>query len=408
GAVEVTLRRGVRFSDGEPLTAEGVRRSLKRAAREGHRGPPPAVGLLRGSGAFLRGETDELAGLEVLDEHRLRFSPREALPIFPTLLSHPSASVVRETDQGLVGTGPFLVREQRREGSRFVTRLEPNPLWRNARPPLDEVEVQSGLDAASLANGLRSGELDVVRDLFPEDLEDLLREARFRPGLVEMPQNNLYFVLLHQNGPATRDPRVRLALAATVRPEDLVWRSLGRFAQPAVSVIPPGLLGHDAGRRSPYMRAKEARSLLAEAGFPNGLKLRGAIHPLLRERYGLLTLRLLDEWRGLGVEVELEEPSLEQLRAAYRRNEHLDVMISRWIADVDDPDDFTYGFFHSEAGMFSRWFHDREIDDLLLRARRERDPAQRVALYRRFESRLGEKAVMVPLFHDLQVRQSDH
>ncbi|MEM1182238.1 MAG: ABC transporter substrate-binding protein, partial [Acidobacteriota bacterium] len=403
GAVEVTLRRDVHFSDGEPLTAEAVRRSLERAARDERREAPPAVTVLRGADAFLRGEVEGLDGVEVLGEHRLRFYPREALPIFPTLLSHPSAAVVRETEDGLVGTGPFVVRAQRQDGDRFITHLEPNPRWRKPRPPLDQVEVRSGLNASALASGLRSGELDIVRDLFPEDLEDLLREARFRSGLVEMPQNNLYFVLLNQNGPATRDPRVRRALASTVLPEDLVWRSLGRFAQPAVSVIPPGLLGHDAGRRTSYMSSREAKSLLAEAGHGHGLKLRGAIHPLLRERYGLLTLRLLDEWRGLGVEVELEEPTLDELRAAYRKNEHLDVLISRWIADVEDPDDFTYGFFHSEAGKFSRWFCDPEVDGLLVQARRERDPAQRISLYRRFESRLGEQAAMVPLFHDLQV-----
>ena len=81
----------------------------------------------------------------------------------------------------------------------------------------------------------------MARDLLPEDLEDILRDARFRQGLVETPKKNTYFVLFNcRTGPHAGDLALRRALSGVVRPRDLVWRTLGRFAAPATGLIPPG------------------------------------------------------------------------------------------------------------------------------------------------------------------------
>ena len=58
-------------------------------------------------------------------------------------------------------------------------------------------------------------------------------------------------------GPAASKAALRQALAGVVRPQDLVWRSLGRFAHPASSLLPPGILGHDPGRRRPTLSREE-------------------------------------------------------------------------------------------------------------------------------------------------------
>jgi ABC-type transport system substrate-binding protein len=141
------------------------------------------------------------------------------------------------------------------------------------------------LSPSAIARQFRGGEIDVARDLLPEDLDEVLRDARFRQGLVETPKKNTYFVLFNcRTGPHARNLALRRALSGTVRPRDLVWRTLGRFAAPATGVIPPGMPGHDAGRRWAALSKAEALETLRAAGIQTPLRLMATVQPLLRDR----------------------------------------------------------------------------------------------------------------------------
>ncbi|RMH21962.1 MAG: hypothetical protein D6696_04455 [Acidobacteria bacterium] len=398
------LRPDVRFSDGTPLTAGVVKASLERAAGR-RRDPPAAFHTLVGYDAFVGGSAPEIEGIEAPADDELRFRLSEPLPLFPALLTAPTTAIVRPRSEaqggGLAGTGPF--RLARREERRIL--LERNPAdWREAKPHLEGIEVRTFSEALDIASGLRAGTIDVARDLLPEDLESLLRDPRWRAGLVEATRKNVYFVLLNTAGPSARQLALRRALAGVVRVRDLVWRTLGRFARPAVSLIPPGVLGHDPGRRRPVLSRQQARELLAGAGLEPPIRVRAAIHPLLQDRYGGLTAALIDEWGALGVEVYFEMTTSESFHRAYHDNADVDLLIGRWTAEYDDPDCFTYGLFHSTGGRLRRYFASPDSDRLLERARQEREAMARAWLYQRWERQLDEAAVLLPLFHDVNYR----
>ncbi len=245
----------------------------------------------------------------------------------------------------------------------------------------------------------------MARDLLLEDLEAILRDARFRQGLVEAPKKNTYFVLFNsRSGPTAQNPAVRRALTGLVRTRDLVWRTLGRFAEPAASLIPPGMLGHDPGRRSRALTREEAREMLAAAGLGAGLRMKAAVHPLLQDRYGSLLTTLCASWAELGTTVSIETQSMAQYLEAWQENEGFDLLIGRWNADYDDPDNFTHNLFHSGAGLLRRYFSSEESDRILEEARSGNRSAVREGLYRKYESLLFESAALIPLFHDIDYR----
>ena len=401
----VKLHPEVRFSDGRALGAVEVKASLERAARLTKAGPPAALAVLEGLAEFLAGDLGEIAGIEISSDRELVFRLSEPLPIFPSLLTDLRTAIVREVAGGeggtLLGTGPFRLAEP--ADDRLVLERNPN-YWRGAPAHLDRLEFRTLVDASAIAAGLRAGEIDLGRDLYPQDLEELLRDSRFRSGLVEATKKNVYFVLFHLSGPLAHQREVRRALAGVVRAHDLVWRALGRMAQPAVCLIPPGMLGHDPGRRRQSLARERARALLDAAGLRAPLRLRAAIHPLLQDRYGALTRSLLREWEALGCEIETIGSSMAQFRQAYQENRDIDLLLGRWISDHADPDEFTYGFFHSQRGRFRHYFASAEADRLVERARREARPAARAGLYREFEKLLDREDVVVPLFHDVDYR----
>lgn len=410
-SLSMTLRPGIRFSDGSAVDAAAVKRSFERSVRRAG-GMATAFRAISGMEELLAGDRSEISGITAEGSHRLRFALTDPLPIFPALLTDLRTAVVRapadagedgEKEDGidLLGTGPFRIAE--RDRRRVV--LERNPYtWRSSPPLLERIELRIAASASAVASDLRAGELDVGRELLPPDLEAVLRDPAFRGGLVEAPKKNVYFVLFNRSGPAARHHPVRQALAGVIRIQDIVWRTLGRFAQPATCLIPPGILGHDPGRKRPISTRQEAAELLREVGLAAPIELKAAIHPLFRDRYQSLLSALVDEWTALGFKVEVEASTMESYLERWRDARGIDLLIARWVPDYDDPDNVTYATLHSRQGAFRAYLALPELDHLLEQARHAGRAHSRQMLSRRVESLLVEEQALLPLFHDIDYR----
>ncbi|HYB54409.1 MAG TPA: BREX system ATP-binding domain-containing protein, partial [Thermoanaerobaculia bacterium] len=300
-AIRLHLRPGVVFSDGAPLTAAAVKASLERSMRLSRDQLPAAFVAILGVSDFAAGTSPGVEGIAAVAERELVLRLADPLPIYPSLLTDPRTAIVAEDPGGgpPLGTGPFRVAAH--TADRVV--LERNP--RSAKEPtrVDRIEFRTSLAASAIAQGLRSGELDIVRDLLPADLEAILREPRFRAGLFEMPKKNTYFALFNTRSPAGGNAALRAALAGVLQTQDLVWGALGRFALPATGLIPPGTLGHDAGRRQVHVPREKAIEAVRAAGRPAPIRLRAAVHPILLDQYAALTQAMFRIWSGIGVEV---------------------------------------------------------------------------------------------------------
>jgi ABC-type transport system substrate-binding protein len=403
-SVRLHLRPGVVFSDGAPLTAAAVKASLERSIRLSKDQMPAAFVAIRGVPEYLEGKTSDVPGIVAASDGEIEIRLRDPLPIFPSLLTDPRTAIVAAPAAGgaggPLGTGPFQVVLHTPE---HVV-LERNPRYAKEPARIDRIEFRASLPAPAIAEGLRTGELDIVRDLLPQDLEEILREPRLRAGLVEMPKKNTYFALFHTGSAAGSNAALRRALAGAARTQDLVWGSLGRFALPATGLIPPGILGHDPGRRQAHLSREKALEMIHTAGLPLPLRLRVSIHPILLNQYAGLTQALFRIWADLGVEVEIATKTMPEFIESWHPNLNFDVSLGRWIADYDDPDNFTFTLFHSGNGALRAYFSSPETDRILEEARSEARPAAREALYRKFEHTLLDPAILVPLFHDVDYR----
>jgi ABC-type transport system substrate-binding protein len=405
--VGLTLRRDVRFSDGTPLTAPTVKTSLERSIRFRQEEISSVFAAIRGVREYLEGLTDSVAGIQAPTDEEVEIQLLEPLPIFPALLTDFAAAIGRVVPaqegkaERVLGTGPFLAA--RYTPDRVV--LERNPqYWKDSPPRLDSVEFRTSLAASSIAAGLRSGEIELAQDLLPQDLEKILREPQFRQGFVETPKKNTYFVLFNGSSSTGSNLDLRRALAGVVRTQDFVWGALGRFALPATGLIPPGILGHDPGRRQAHLPREKATEMVRSAGLPLPIRLRASVHPILQDRYRALTSLLFKTWLELGVEVSIVTSTMTEYLDSWHENAGIDLQVGRWNADYDDPDNFTLTLFHSVNGSLRSYFSSPETDQILEEARREKRPAVREGLYRKFENLLLDSAALVPLFHDVDFR----
>ena len=106
----------------------------------------------------------------------------------------------------------------------------------------------------------------------------------------------------------------------------------------------------------------------------------------------------------MGVEVTTVTKSMGEYLGSWHGGSGIDIWIGRWIADYDDPDNFTFALFHSGNGRLRNYYSSPQADRILEEARKESRPAAREVLYRQFESLVLDSAALVPLFHDVDYR----
>ena len=400
--VKLDLRRDVTFSDGSPLTAASAKASLERSIRLAKDSMPPAFESILGLSEFLAGTAPDVSGISATSGHELQIRLHDALPIFPSLLTDGRTAIVGVgADGAAIGTGPFR-RVEHAPDRAILQRNE--KYWREPHARLDRIEFRASLPAAEIAEGLRAGRLDLVRDLLPQDLDAIVRDVRFRGGLIETPKKNSYFAMFHQASAAGSNPSLRRALAGVTRSQEFVWGALGRFAMPATGLIPPGVLAHDPGRRQHHLSREKAIELIHESGLATPVRLRAAVHPILQDQYGALTRELLRLWADLGVEIDVATRTMQEYLECWNAKDGIDLILGRWIADYDDPDNFTFGLLHSGTGLLCAFYSSPEADRILEEARSEGRPSVRESLYRKFEHDLLESAILLPLFHDVDYR----
>lgn len=399
-----TLCQGVRMHDGRTLTAQVLKTSLETRIHRSKNSLPAGFTAIRAVSQFLEGSAREIEGIKVLSDYKLEIQLQEPLPIYPALLTDSRTGIMLENPEAgapMIGTGPFKIVSL--EPNRVI--LERNQdYWKGVSSYLDVVEFRAALSAAEIAAGFRSGEFDLARDLMPEDLDEILQDRRLRTGLCEAPKKNIYFILFNRFSPVARVPMVRWALLGSVRTHDLVRGTLGRFAQPAEGLFPPGILGHDPGKRRQALAREKALELLQSSRIPFPIRLKASVHPIFQDRYASLTKALFKVWEDLGVQISIETPNIASFQERVRDNEGIDLMIGRWIADYDDPDNFAYGLFHSRLGRYRNYYSSNELDELMAGARSESRPHAREKLYRKADDLLMETAFFLPLFHDIDYR----
>jgi ABC-type transport system substrate-binding protein len=385
------LRRGVLFHDDVRLTAEHVKQHFERLLDP--RVASPEQGTLKdieGAAAYLRGETQTVSGIEVLDDHTLEIRLEEPRAFFLRLLALPSTGIMRRSDGGkLVGTGPFRLTDW--QSDRLV--FERNAAyWRPDLPLLNQLEFIVYPSRADALRAFTSGEVQLVSYLHTEHLQ----AAKVDPAqVVSVSTPSVWFLGMHVKTPPFDDLRVRRAIRAGLDVRGLVDR-FHPGARVARSLTPPELIEIDRVYE-PRVDIELARRLLAEAGHTR-LHLTMYWPPAqdVREENLVLFRPLIEA--GL---VELEHVALADGYWEKVRDGKAAIFRGNWVADFADADNFLHLLLCSKSQTYyGVGYQNPEFDALVEDARVNIDPGQREALYRKAETLVREDCVLVPLYHE--------
>jgi ABC-type transport system substrate-binding protein len=180
---------------------------------------------------------------------------------------------------------------------------------------------------------------------------------------------------------------------------------------PAESPLPPGLYGYEPDYVNPYRRVDLARAqrLLAEAGYPGGIDPRTGARLHLtfdtadtsargRLRYQFFC----DEWRRLGIDVEIAATTYNQFQDKMRRGAY-QIFMWGWVADYPDPENFLFLLWskmsRAQGGSNYANFDDPEYDRLFVAMRDLPNDARRLAVIRDMRAILERERPWIELFH---------
>ncbi len=374
------LREGVSFHDGTGFDAADVIYSLNRV-------------LDPESDSPARSAVKMITGVEALDHMTVRITldtpfadmPLQLMDYRLRMIPEGSGDDIATTG---IGTGPFKVESFDAEGT---TVLVANTEYWEGEPGVARMEVIGIPDGQARLQALLGGQIDMERGITAQQAPMLAESSDF--VLQEIPTGNWRGLVFRTDIEPFSDPRVRKAVRLAADRVELVNLVLG--GQGVVACDTP------VEPNDQYRAALEcpqdlemARSLLAEAGYPDGIEIDVYV-ATLEPTWPTLAVAYQEQVAAAGIRVNVVQAPTDGYWSEVWMKK--DVVATRW--NERPADQALHEIYLSSAKWNESYFNDQAFDGMLADARRELDFEKRKALYEAAQEYLWENAGTLIPYH---------
>ena len=383
---EFVLRKGVKFHNGEPVTAADVKFSFER---------------YRGAGAKLLKE--RVREVQIVDPGRVRFVLKDPWPDFMTFYGTsatgsgwivPKAYVEKVGEDGFkrapIGAGPY----------RFVSFdpgvelvMEANEgYWRKV-PNVKRLVYRSMAEETTRAAALKKGEVDIAYLLTGPVAEDIQRTPGFKLVAPRESQGTFWLDLPDQWDPKSpwHDRRVRQAASHAIDRQALNQAETLGFSKPTGSLIPRALEFSRFFEPDPFDPVR-AKRLLAEAGYPNGFDA-GELYPW--PPYFSMGEALAQYLGAVGIRTRIRTMERAAMTTAWRERKLKNVIVG--ITGAGGNAATRLDAYVSKNGIYTAGVMP-DVEDLFQRQAGETDVKKREALIHQIQQILRDRLTHVPIY----------
>ena len=381
----ITVRPGVVFHDGSPLTADVVVANLEALRQSPLTGQAVApVTSVRATGPL----TVEVGCDEPLVAFPYYLSTQIGYVVALSQLSSPNGS------SHPVGTGPFSLVSWVPNDHLSLRR---NPrYWRAGLPYLDSLTYRPIVQDASRLSSLRSGTIDLMVTRDPTAIVQLRHDSGFTQLRDQRPAggvNDMDFIILNTAVAPTNDLAVRQALAHALDSEEITRLFGAGIASPDTSPFPVGSPYRAPDNGYPAYDLAAARRLVAQVAPAHGGSLRVALGTITDPRQVEVVQAVQSMWGRAGIEVTISETE----QVTYIDNMALGSFVAYTDEQFSAPDpDLNYVWWSSTTaaapGQIALNFarnRDPELEAALQKGRTQADHATRAEAYQSVDRRLA-------------------
>ena len=419
----VTLRDGLVWSDGEPITAQHFVDGAKR-------GCDPTVatdyGYLWGEGyldlegcAELQANEDpaqaqalkDALGVRAIDDKTVEYTLARPNGRFAMIMALWTTFPIRQdvVDEhgdawtepaNIVGNGPFKLREWT-HGESMV--LVPNENWHGEAPALQEITIRFIDDYTAAFRSYQNDELDITR-LASSDIAVAEGDSELADELLIAPSGRITSLQVQMENEVLSDFNVRLALSRAIDREELNDVVFEGSNTPALYWVVEGIEGHQGNE--PFeglidFDPDAAKAALEEAGYPNGQgfpELSITVHTPDYVRTAEYLQEQFQEILGINIKInQVDSPT----RSAIFREERFELFIGGWQLDYPDIENPLFGLFETDGGNNHYNCSNPDVDAALQRALNAANDEERIAAYQDMETAVVENLCgVIPMWQD--------
>ena len=386
-----TLKEGVTFSNGAPLTAEDVAFSINKVL-----GMP---------------STEQyktiIKDAEVIDDQHVKLNLHYAYkPVLNILCNQIFAIINKEYYEQCEADGTNFGRNPMGTGAYvFVDwingdsiNFEANPNWHGGEVSIPNLQMKFMTDVTTTAINLEAGEVDVFSGVDSADLPRL----RENPDIyvLSVQSSGFYPLCFNMEVEPLDDIRVRKAIQLAINRQEIIDGGADGIGWVTEAPITPGIFGYPDDFHGEPQNIEKAKELLAEAGYADGLDLTLKVQET--SYYSRPCQVIQEQLRQIGINIELLTMEAGALTQDLCNRDY--ELAYTWLnADYPDADSIVQKLFNSNQAdaaavtNLSR-VKSEEVDALLEKAQRSLDDQERIDLYYQLAEMNEENAWYVPIY----------
>lgn len=380
------LKENVKFHNGEVMTAEDVVFSINRSVES----------------AYTSSITNAIKSAEAIDDLIVKLKLKQAFsPILNCMatanLLIVNKKAVEEDEEGFgrnpVGTGPYVFKEWK-NGEKIV--LESFKDYYRGEAAIKNLTFRILTDSSTAVVALEKGEIDILDTPPKTDRKNLIENEEL--SYYETTQANYFNLALNNKDGVFSNKKVREAISYAIDREAIVIGAVEGVGTPVECAMVLSIIEYPEFKSNSY-NPEKAKELLAEAGYPNGFKLK--LKTIESPTYTKPTEVVQEQLRVIGIDAEMEIMERGAYLSDVIKNRNYEATVWSVASPVSDPDFVTYPVFHSSmidnGGNFTKC-NIPELDKLLEEGRVTQSREEREKIYLKVCEIIKEESVLIPLY----------
>lgn len=387
---EFTLNEGVKFHNGDELTAEDVKFTLERVAKDE---------TLKSHGDF-----DTIDEVKVLDPLTFQIITNEPDPMLLSRISRQASGILPKKyidENGMdeflknpIGSGPYKFKEWKKDNQ--IT-LVKNEDYFGEKGEYENVVFRAIPEDSTRVAELLTGSVDLIANVPPSDWDRVNNSDN--STIVNDSSNRTYMLFLRtQEGWPTSDVKVRQAIDYAIDDKALVDSLLDGGGTPTLTRVNPGNVGFEESLYDKYnYDIDKAKQLLEEAGYSDGvtIELAGPTGRYIKDREVMQLIAGMLEEAGIHTEMNLMKwGPFSELRDQEKFKDGYLIALGSSFFDAGQALDY-YG---TERSASINGYSNEKIDQLLEEANTSLDPEEREKKYQEVQKIASEEMPIIPLF----------
>jgi ABC-type transport system substrate-binding protein len=410
-----TLRQGVKFHNGRPLTPADVKYSLERAVNPVTQSPGGGYfSAIEGYDALVGGKATELSGVRIVDEKTVSITLTRPDATFLHLMAINFAYVVPKeevekagADWGKqpVGTGAFKFVEWQ-PGQRIVLERFKD-YFRAGVPYLDKITYEFGQDPTVAVLRLKNGEVDIVGDgIPPAQFAEIMNDPANKELIAIGDQLHTGYVTMNVTTAPLDNVKVRQAVNMAINKERII-RLINNRGVVAGQALPPAMPGYNPDNKGYPFDPEGAKKLLAEAGLADGFATE--LYVMNVDPNPRIAQAIQQDLAAVGIKAEIRSLAQAEVIAAGGSGKAPMIWSGgmAWIADFPDPANFYYGILGCAGAVEGGWnwskYCNKELDTRATNADamvKDDQQTQRIAEWKAIFDDVLKDAPWAPIFNE--------